>query len=182
MESLQYSLEVNWWKETRGNSLAQGDYLEDCPMPILPDEFDPIAGVDIEFTIEKHNIIILSQSCDLANGKVKSVVVCPVYTLQEIKDAIPTQYSKSAAWEPVRRGQVEGWHMISGFSGSHDNIASLIVDFKQVHSLPIGFLKKFAGNFEVRTRLVSPYVERLSQSFARFFMRVGLSFEIPPFK
>jgi hypothetical protein len=183
MESLQqYNLEVNWWKEIHGNSLAQGDYLEGCPIPIIPDEFDPITGVDVEFTIEKHNIIILSQSCDLANEKVKSVVVCPIYTLQEIQAVLSSHYSKPTSWEPVRRGQVEGWHMISGFSGSRDNTKSLIVDFKQVHSLPIGFLKKFAGNFEARARLISPYVERLSQSFARFFMRVGLSYEISPFK
>jgi len=182
MESLQSSLEINWWKEIQGHSLAQGDYLEGCPIPILPEDFDPIAGVDTEFTIEKHNIIILSHSCDLANTKVRFVVVCPVYTLQQIKAALPAQYSKLSSWEPVRRGQVEGWHMISGFSGSRDNTASLIVDFKQVHTLPLGFLNKFAGNFETRSRLISPYVERLSQSFARFFMRIGLSCEILPFK
>lgn len=145
MENLVHNLtEVSWWRATRGDALAQGDYLEDCPVPIVPDAFDPIIGMDIEFAIEKYNVIILSQSCDLAQAKVKSVVVCPIYTLQEIQSVLP-QYSKLTSWEPVRRGQVEGWHMISGFLGSDDNASSFIVDFKQVYSLPIGFLKKFAG-------------------------------------
>jgi hypothetical protein len=32
-----------------------------------------------------------------------------------------------------------------------------------------------------RLRLLPPYREHLSQSFARFFMRVGLPIDIPPF-
>ena len=31
-------------------------------------------------------------------------------------------------------------------------------------------------------RLLPPYGEHLSQAFARFFMRVGLPVDIPPFK
>jgi hypothetical protein len=32
-----------------------------------------------------------------------------------------------------------------------------------------------------RLRLLPPYREHLSQAFARFFMRVGLPVDIPPF-
>ena len=39
-----------------------------------------------------------------------------------------------------------------------------------------------ASEFAVRWRLMSPYLEHLSQAFARFFMRVGLPSSIPEFK
>jgi len=39
-----------------------------------------------------------------------------------------------------------------------------------------------AEALENRPRLLSPYVEHFSQSFARFFMRVGLPSQIPAYK
>ena len=55
-----------------------------------------------------------------------------------------------------------------------------IIDFKSV-VLPVGFLRNFAVQQGPRVRLMPPYREHLSQSFARFFMRVGLPVDIPSF-
>lgn len=58
-----------------------------------------------------------------------------------------------------------------------------IVDFRTVFSVPFGFLTELARRRpNKRLRLRSPYREHLSQAFARFFMRVGLPADIPPFK
>jgi len=43
------------------------------------------------------------------------------------------------------------------------------------------FLINFAKQKDQRLRLLPPYREHLSQAFARFFMRVGLPSDIPPF-
>jgi len=57
-----------------------------------------------------------------------------------------------------------------------------IVDFHQIFSLPIAFLREFARLSGSRLRLLPPYREHLGQAFARYFMRVGLPVDIPPFK
>jgi hypothetical protein len=56
------------------------------------------------------------------------------------------------------------------------------VDFRRVFSLPLGFMRGLATAQGNRLRLLPPYREHLSQSFARFFMRVGLPEDIPAFK
>ncbi len=59
--------------------------------------------------------------------------------------------------------------------------AALLVDFRQIVSLPTGYLQRHAQSLPGRRRLRSPYVEHFSQAFARFFMRVGLPTPVPPF-
>jgi hypothetical protein len=73
-------------------------------------------------------------------------------------------------------------HMLAGFNGPDDNTSSFVVDFRQIYSLPFGFLQKEAAKMEARKRLISPYLEHLAQSFARFFMRVGLPSAIKKFE
>jgi len=53
-----------------------------------------------------------------------------------------------------------------------------IVDFGRIFSLPKAFVHQFAAKQGKRLRLSPPYREHLSQSFARFFMRVGLPQDI----
>ncbi|MCD6491242.1 MAG: hypothetical protein J7K59_02995, partial [Candidatus Korarchaeota archaeon] len=58
----------------------------------------------------------------------------------------------------------------------------LVVDFRSVYSVPFDFLLELAQKRDRGIRLLPPYREHLSQAFARFFMRVGLPVDIPPFK
>ena len=55
------------------------------------------------------------------------------------------------------------------------------MDFGKLLTLRIGHLERHAATLGPRHRLNSPYLEHLSQSFARFFMRVGLPADIPPY-
>jgi len=57
-----------------------------------------------------------------------------------------------------------------------------VVDFRGVYSVTFDFLVELAQKRDKRLRLLPPYREHLSQAFARFFMRVGLPVDIPPFK
>jgi hypothetical protein len=57
-----------------------------------------------------------------------------------------------------------------------------VVSFRQVFSLPFGYIMKLANPDVPRLRLLPPYREQLAQAFARFIMRVGLPVDIPAFK
>jgi len=56
------------------------------------------------------------------------------------------------------------------------------MDFRRVYSLPVAFVRMQAEKSLPHLRLLPPYREHLSQAFARFFMRVGLPLNIPPFR
>jgi hypothetical protein len=60
-------------------------------------------------------------------------------------------------------------------------IQALVVDFREIYSLPFDYLAERTNLLGRRWRLRSPYLEHFSQAFARFFMRVGLPSTIPPF-
>ena len=53
-----------------------------------------------------------------------------------------------------------------------------VVSLHDIHTLPIDFVESYYANQGDRLRLRSPYLEHLSQSFARFFMRVALPIEV----
>ena len=81
----------------------------------------------------------------------------------------------------MRRDELPGYHMLNKCELVDFNTDFLIVDFRNVFGVSIELMLKLAKTQENRIRLMSPYRERLSQSFARFFMRVGLPEDIPPF-
>jgi len=53
-----------------------------------------------------------------------------------------------------------------------------VVNFHTIYSVPKKFIETIVKN-KMRKRLLPPYREHLSQSFARYFMRVGLPADIP---
>ncbi len=123
----------------------------------------------------------MTQSCDLANRKVEHVALCPIHTLPEFEIANPS-FAKKGAWEAVRKGRIEGLHLLASPETPDNNRAALVVNFAQIISLPQDYLEKHADSQGNRWRLESPFLEHFSQAFARFFMRVGLPAELEPYK
>ena len=170
---------VPFWVAVQEATLAQGDLLPECRMPLfssnfgLSDQFDiPLAVVDF---------IVMTQTCDLANLKTGSVALCPIQRLAKF-EAVNPNYSKKGQWEQVRKGRVEALHLLASPENPQDNRDALVVDFRNIVSLPFAYLTRRVAQLETRWRLQSPFLEHFSQAFARFFMRVGLPAAIPPYK
>lgn len=169
-----------WWVQVQGPHLAQGDYLPKCLVPI----FDPNYGTGEEVhkvLVREYDCIILTQSCDLENDKAPLVALCPIFPIATYEQANP-KLGQKGAWERVRQGRIEGLHLVASHDDPNNNRGSLVADFREIYSLPVRYLKAHAESLGQRWRLQSPYLEHLSQAFARFFMRVGLPSSIPPFK
>ena len=122
----------------------------------------------------------MSQSCDLLAEKIDLVSVCPIFTLTELGEN-SADYRQSKMKENLRKGWIVGHHLLNkcNINGKEDY---LVVDFKNIYGIPLGFLKNLVSSRNNRIRLLPPYREHLSQAFARFFMRVGLPVDIPPFE
>ncbi|GAB6161738.1 hypothetical protein JCM12298_08970 [Desulfothermus naphthae] len=66
-----------WYEIVRFDEpLLQGDFIGSCPV-IIP--LSLIAIGEVKVDVIEYDVIIMSQSCDLAHGKLDLVLVCPVW-------------------------------------------------------------------------------------------------------
>jgi hypothetical protein len=161
-------------------SLAQGDLLPNCPVPEFPANFETVSGV-LQFPYRVGRLIIMTQSCDLENGKIWLVALCPAFSISELAN-VDGKFRKPGELNNIRKGRYEALHLLACPEDNLDNQNALVVDFRQIYSLPFAFLTQHASQLGSRWRLNSPFLEHFSQAFARFFMRVGLPSSIPEYK
>lgn len=169
-----------FWEPTTGTALAQGDLLPDCLVPLIAPEFGADEDRAEILVAEGNRLIIITQSCDLENEKARFVATCPIHTLPEFEEVNP-DFRRKGRWEQVRKGRIEGLHLLASPERPEESREALVVDFGHIISLPMDYLASHAGSLGDRWRLRSPYLEHYSQAFARFFMRVGLPSAIPAF-
>lgn len=81
-----------WYAIVQGRDLAQGDVIPDCPVVELRVPADLKAAVrgeaGLPADIQRHRMIVMTQACDLVQAKVDSVVVCPVWSLDEVAEVV----------------------------------------------------------------------------------------------
>ncbi len=168
--------------EQSNTDLLQGDLIRDCPIIIPPKAIEPDGSYEVD--VQDYNVVVVSQSCDLENGKVENVLVCPYYLFGDAINqvlAVEEQRSKKSItkfFDDLRKGNQPNYHLLDRDEtvGVDDY---LVVDFRNVFAVHIDFLKSHTEQLGSRVRLLPPYREHLSQAFARFFMRVGLPQNIP---
>ncbi len=161
-----------WWEEVTAGELQQGDLLDDAPILILPEDFDPQAAQPVQAQGARCRLMVMTASCDLepSHVKVSDVVLCRVYAKSEMERAgIPQE----------KLGHIVAGKMPRYLALERSTIQGLerevsLVDFGAIHTLPYGLLTRTAARSARRLRLRPPYREHISQGFARFFMRVGL--------
>ena len=179
--------------------ITQGDIIMNCPvagwkeapLTIKPDSA-PEEILKMSVDILQIDTIVMTQACDLEQGKVQYVILCPHYALDEYREQWEiamreqSQNPTNKAWERhienVRQGMIWNLSMLNAYDGDVLKMDIRIVDFREVFSLPRNFLEDWLSYQGARLRLLPPYREHLSQAFARFFMRVGLPIDIPRFR
>lgn len=172
-----------WYSLVEDRSLEQGDFLFSCRVlePMAPDVPTP----DTEFVIKaidrEYDVLILSQSCDLVQGKIETVLMCPHWPIEILEEQHEFFRSRRGK-EDVRRGNVPGYHMLAACELPGYVSPVRVVSFRQVFGLPFGYVVGLVHRQSPRLRLNPPYREHLGQAFARFVMRVGLPVDIPSCK
>lgn len=173
-----------WYEEKYlSDDITQGDIIINCtiPIPNISIYDAMINGKDIvedSIEIRLGDFIILSQACDIENDKIDTIVLSPVWTLEELMKT-DVRYKSSKAREELRQGNQPSYHLLHNYKSDNLEMKFSVVDFHQIYTLPKEYLKKTARNITYRIRLLPPYREHLSQAFARYFMRVGLPSDIP---
>ena len=169
-----------WYEVVSGQELEQGDIVSGCLKPEVPivdattDSTEPLDQVT------SCEVIVLSQTCDLANDKARSVMLCPVVDLELWLNEVTTKKSERAE----RIGQLEKGRLVAYQLLDLCNLPDcarghMVVSFSDAFSVDLGYFKNLAGS-ALRLRLLPPYREHLAQAFARYYMRVALPLLISP--
>ena len=175
-------MDYKWYDDVPANSsIAQGDIVEKCNL-IIPNERHYQAILENkehneELEIKEIDGIVLSQSCDIQNEKIDSIIICPVWSLKLFIEK-GNSFSGTKAREDLRQGKFPAFHLLQRFEGNQMPEDFYFVDFQHIYSVPKKFIEAILKD-KPHKRLLPPYREHLSQSFARYFMRVGLPIDIP---
>ena len=153
------------------------DFFFNCPVlePQLDIQVPPDAESYIEGKVREYDVIVVTQSCDLEKGKIETVLVCPVISIDKFDQSKDNK-------EKIRRGFMPGYHMLNSCALDGFTSPIKIVSIRQVFGLPFDYIQNMASHSRPRLRLLPPYREHLAQAFARFIMRIGLPNDIPPIK
>jgi hypothetical protein len=173
-----------WYDVVEGTELQQGDFIAGCPV-FHPSLGAVEGGAEVEVQLTRRTGIILTQSCDRAlraDGRSHSeeVLFCSAYSFGELVHH--RVFGKRAGWEEARKGRHPGFHVLNRCSVPGHEREFMLVDFTRVFTVDAGLVRELAATQGPRLRLNPPYREHLAQSFARFFMRVGLPVDIPPLR
>lgn len=166
-----------WFSTIDTQHLEQGDIFFRCD--VITSVANTDAPEDLDAELKTFDVIVLSQSCDLAHRKIEHALVCPHWTVEALGEALP-RFANPKELEHVRQGNVPGFHMINACAVQGFTSSVRVVSFRQLYAVPVSYLAAKA-NVTPRLRLLPPYREQLAQAFARYFMRVGLPIDIPQF-
>ncbi len=173
-------MDYPWYQTLKhNNDLQQGDFIDNCPVIIPPATLEE--GILTDVDVKTMNTLILTQSCDLVNKNIDTILVCRFFTLKNFLNVLPgEQTSTPKACKKIidnlRKGYFPAYHLLNKQEGIFNDY--LVVDFKNVYGIHRSTLTELANQLETRIRLLPPYREHLSQAFARYFMRVGLPQDI----
>jgi hypothetical protein len=149
--------------------IDQADIIDGCPILSLK-EFDLDGQHAPELNVSICRVLVLTQTCDLANRKVSTVTVAVALDAQflvEQKLLKPTDIRGS-----IRAGRVFGWYFLPA-SGEHQ-LPEMVIDLRQLHTVRFDLLTALCQRGQRRARLLTPYREHLAKHFADTFSRIGL--------
>src|ERR1700735_530262 len=138
-----------WYQVVKGEGVTQGDILYDCPLLIPdPDEvlLKAIEGGDEQLSanipIQKANLIVMTQACDLEHEKVNSVVLCPVWPLVDFSNDVSNLQSDKGK-EQLRKGYFPPFHLLNEDEDFKFNFQ--VVDFRELYTIPTKVLRLIAS-------------------------------------
>jgi hypothetical protein len=149
--------------------IDQGDILDGCPLLYL-EGFDlkDLASLEIAHALQR--IVVLTQTCDLANLKAEDAVVAVVLDARALVDQGLLKASDVRG--PVRQCRVWGWY----FLPKNDDLGlpESIVDLRQLHTVRLDLLTALCQRGQRRARIQPLYREHLAKHFADTYSRIGL--------
>jgi hypothetical protein len=177
-----------WYKVVDSSMpLVQGDILPNCPCIALPlkDENGQFIEIhedeDVKIVSDPDifdNAIIITQTCDIADGDVKFVQLCPIWPLLYYYSQIELELDEEDrnSWPGnVQADRMFGYTTINECKEDGFKSEPMVIEFFRTFFVPLDFLQhRYVIPDNKRLRLLPPYREKVAQAYASFIMRVSI--------
>ena len=151
----------------------QGDIIDGCPLHHVAsfDVADLLAQRAPDSVVCTYSrVLVLTQTCDLAQKKSSVVLVAAV---REAAEMVRQGVLKAVDVQgPIRGGRVFGWYYLPSFEPS--GLPEAVVDLRQIHTIRRDLLTSLCLNGKRRGRIRPLYREHLARHFAETYARIGL--------
>lgn len=169
---------TDWYEIVEQSAeIEQGDLLRAFPVLVPIGEIDAFEGGEAAGEVIETDVVVLSQSCDIENDKIKFLVLAEVLLWEKVvEEALRrgNSYVKSTEFrKKLVAGEIPNLALLKR-RHPEPSIGWSVVDFHKLHVAAKGHVARVASRQGNRLRLKSPYREFLSQSLGRYFMRVAL--------
>lgn len=148
--------------------IDQGDIIDGCPV------IEVRSATSVPTVAEPVRVIVLTQTCDLANDKVTAAVVAVVLDAQGMVDA--GRMKPADIRGPLRSGRIWGLYFLPAHAAL--GLPEMIADFRRLHTVRLDLLGGLCRAGNRRGRVKPLYREHLSKHFADGYCRIGLPQEI----
>jgi hypothetical protein len=149
--------------------IDQGDLIDNCPVlrmrKLSPDQRQ-LENVEADW----RRVIVLTQTCDLANDKTVDANVAEVFEAQFLVDRGVLKPADIKG--PIRAGRVWGWYFLP--ADGRLSLPEMIVDLRRLHTIQLEVLRCLVQAGHRRARMQPLYREHLAKHFADTFSRIGL--------
>ncbi len=136
-----------WYEIIQGDQIAQGDFLNDFPIIIQPEDL-PFSkneiqqlieqGTEISVHVQSYNVIVMTQSCDFNKMSDQDfVTLCARYDYKKL-------YGKNQ-WDNLRNGRKIGAHILNKCELSSLEFEYQIVDLTQIFNVPYIYVNLSSG-------------------------------------
>ncbi len=149
--------------------LEQGDIIESCPIMSMPDPA-PSALADLKAHIDFQTVIIITQTCDIANSKSNVVVVALVFNANELIELGTLKASEVKG--NIRSHRVWGLYFLPANDDS--GMEEMLVDLRRLYTINTSVLQQLRVAECRRARLLTPYREHMAKHFADTYSRIAL--------
>ena len=120
---------------TAEEPLDQGDVIDGCPVTLVTaSEPDRVETAQVE--LDLHRVIVLTQTCDLANQKANAVLIASVFDAQDLVDTGVVKVSDLRG--PIRAGRVYGLYFLPADAALE--LGEMVIDLRRVHTIRPGIL------------------------------------------
>ena len=149
--------------------IDQGDLIDACPLvriEKLQADLRQPENVDLHWRL----VIVLTQTCDLANEKCIDANVAEVFEAQRLVDQGTLKPADIKG--PLRAGRIWGWYFLP--AAADLGLPEMIVDMRRLHTVPLDLLRTLRRAGQRKARVQPLYREHLAKHFADTFSRIGL--------
>jgi len=151
------------------DSVDQGDIIDDCPV-LTVNSYEVAKPGEVAVRTTPQRVIVMTQTCDLANARTSAATVAEVFAAQFLVDQ--KLFKPADIKGPLRAGRVWGWYFLPADAALR--LGEMVVDLRRLHTVRLELLRELCRTGKRRARVQPLYREHLAKHFADTFSRIGL--------